>query len=162
MFTSEEYANIIGVLNDGLEKTGILKGAPQWGERVLARENQITLAAIGVDATPEAKAVWDPARKKRSKLRRFLKKRLTGFDIRISGRTAIDITRQGIDKAHGVRWLAEHIGVETKEMLFIGDDLKPGGNDAVVIPTGVRTREVSGPKQTARIIKELCTLCEVG
>jgi len=61
-----------------------------------------------------------------------------------------------------VRWLAEHIGVETKEMLFIGDDLKPGGNDAVVIPTGVRTREVSGPKQTARIIKELCTLCEVG
>ena len=60
-----------------------------------------------------------------------------------------------------MRWLAKHIGVGTKEMLFIGDDLKPGGNDAVVIPTGVRTREVSGPQQTARIIKELCTLCEV-
>jgi len=162
VFTADEYANIVGVLNDGLKKTGILKGAPQWGERILARENQVTLAAIGVDATPEAKAAWDPTRKKRAKLRRFLKKRLAGFDIRISGRTAIDITRQGIDKAHGVRWLAEHIGVETKEMLFIGDDLKPGGNDAVVIPTGVRTREVSGPKQTARIIKELCTLCEVG
>ncbi len=161
VFTPDEYANVIGVLKEGLEKTGMLKGAPQYGERILARENQVTLAAIGVDATPEAKAAWDPTRKKRAKLRRFLKKRLPGFDIRISGRTAIDITRQGIDKAHGVRWLADHIGVNTKEMLFIGDDLKPGGNDAVVITTGVRTREVSGPKQTARIVKELCALCEV-
>jgi membrane-associated protein len=161
VFTAHEYANIVTILKEGLEKTAILKGAPQYGERVLARENQVTLAAIGVDATAEAKAAWDPTRKKRAKLRRFLKKKLPGFDIRISGRTAIDITRQGIDKAHGVRWLAEHIGVDTKEMLFIGDDLKPGGNDAVVIPTGIRTHEVSKPEQTTRIIKELCALCEV-
>lgn len=161
VFTADEYAKVVAVLKEGLERTGILKGAPQHGERILARENQVTLAAIGVDATPEAKAAWDPTRRKRAKLRRFLKKRLSGFDIRISGRTAIDITRHGIDKAYGVRWLAEHIGVRTKDMLFIGDDLKPGGNDAVVIPTGVRTREVSGPQQAARIIKELCTLCEV-
>jgi len=161
MFTTEEFGTVIGALNEGLEKTGIIKDAPQWGDRILARESQVTLAALGVDAPAEEKARWDPMRRKRNKLRRFLKRKLKGFDVRVSGRTAMDITKKGIDKAHGVRWLAKELALETKEMLFIGDDLRKGGNDAVVIPTGVRTREVRNPKDAARIIKELCSLCSV-
>ncbi|MBI4068285.1 HAD hydrolase family protein, partial [Candidatus Kaiserbacteria bacterium] len=112
---------------------------------------------LGVDAPAEKKRVWDPDRAKRAKLKAFLDKRLSrfSFDIRISSRTAIDITNSGIDKALGVRWLAERLGVEPKEMLFVGDDLKPHGNDAIVIPTGIQIRETSGPEETARIIEEI-------
>lgn len=159
-FTNEEFKEIVSTLEEGIRKTGICDDAPQWGERILARKNQVTFAGIGVDAPAPEKRAWDPDRSKRSKLKKFLDERLRGFDIRISSRTAIDITKSGVDKARGVRWLAKHIGVEPKAMLFVGDDLKPGGNDAMVIPTEIKTRQTSGPEETARIIEELCTACK--
>ncbi|MBI4133206.1 HAD hydrolase family protein, partial [Candidatus Uhrbacteria bacterium] len=124
-------------------------------ERILARDTQVTLAAVGIDAPAEVKGAWDPDRAKRIKLKQYLDPFLPDYDVRISSRTAIDITRKGVDKAEGVRWFAKHLGLETREMLFVGDDLGPGGNDAMVIPTGVRTRQTSGPDETERIIGEL-------
>ncbi|MBI2612866.1 HAD-IIB family hydrolase [Candidatus Kaiserbacteria bacterium] len=156
-FTREEFDAAVAAVSEGIEKTGIVEGAPQWGERIVARENQITFAGIGVDAPADKKRAWDPDRAKRAKLKAFLDEKLAGFDfdIRVSSRTAIDITKTGINKALGVRWLAKHLGVEPKDMLFVGDDLKPHGNDAVVIPTGIQIRETSGPEETAAIIEEL-------
>ena len=40
-------------------------------------------------------------------------------------------------------------------MLYLGDALYAGGNDSVVIPTGIQTRQVNGPDDTAGIIDEL-------
>lgn len=156
-FTKQEFDAAVKAVSEGMEKTGILKDMPQWGERVVARDTQITFAGLGVDAPAEEKRAWDPDRTKRAKLKAFLDEKLAGFDfdIRISSRTAIDITKAGINKALGVRWLAEHLGLEPKDMLFVGDDLGERGNDAVVIPTGIQVRETSGPEETAAIIEEL-------
>jgi hypothetical protein len=38
-------------------------------------------------------------------------------------------------------------------MLFVGDALYPGGNDAPVRETGVRSIEVDGPRQTRCVIE---------
>ncbi len=160
-FSKEEFDTVVSTLEDGIKQTRICEGTQQYGERILARENQVTLAAIGIDASAELKASWDPDRRKRNKLRRFLKKRLRHFDVRVSGRTAIDITHKGVDKALGVKWLAEHLDILPTDMLFVGDDLGRGGNDAMVIPTGIHTREVSGPTETAKVLEELLTLCKV-
>jgi len=160
-FTSEQYDRAIRALADGMEKTGIVKDAPEWGDRVLARDSQITFAGLGVDAPADKKVVWDPDRVKRTELKAFLDPLLPDLDIRISSRTAIDITKRGVDKASGVRWLAEKLGLEPREMLFVGDDLKDGGNDAMVVPTGIRTRQVSGPSETAEVIEELIRACNV-
>ncbi len=156
-FTKEEFDAVVSALNEGIEKTGIVEGAPQWGDRVHARDAQVTFAGLGVDAPAEEKREWDPDRAKRAKLKTFLDEKLAHLplDIRISSRTAIDITKKGINKALGVRWFAEHLGLEPKDMLFVGDDLKPGGNDAIVIPTGIQTQETSGPDKTAEIIEHL-------
>ena len=40
-------------------------------------------------------------------------------------------------------------------MLYVGDALEEGGNDSVVIPTGVKTQEVFGPEETAKVIEEI-------
>ncbi len=161
-FGKQEFDAAVAAVTEGIEKTGIVKGEPQWGERILARENQITFAGLGVDAPAEKKRVWDPDRAKRAKLKAFLDKRLSrfSFDIRISSRTAIDITKTGIDKALGVRFLAERLHLDPSEMLFVGDDLRPHGNDAIVIPTGIQTRETSGPEETARISEEIIATLE--
>lgn len=156
-FSNEEFGAIVASLDEGIKATDIVDDAPQWGERVLARDAQVTFAGLGVDAPAADKRAWDPERKKRAVLKKFLDGKLAHLplDIRISSRTAIDITKKGVDKALGVRWLAEHLGIEPRDMLFVGDDLGPHGNDCVVIPTGIATRHTSGPEETARIIEEL-------
>ncbi|OGG79676.1 hypothetical protein A3A39_01750 [Candidatus Kaiserbacteria bacterium RIFCSPLOWO2_01_FULL_54_13] len=159
-FKKKEFDTVVATLTEGMERTGIVKDAPQWGERILARDAQVTFAGLGIDAPADKKAAWDPERVKRATLKKFLDERLKGFDVRISSRTAIDITKTGVDKAYGVRWLAAHLRVSTPHMLFVGDDLAPGGNDAMVIPTGIQTRETSGPEETAKILKELITACK--
>jgi len=158
-FTKEEYDRALAVLEEGMEVTGIVRDTPQWGDRILARDAQITFAGLGIDAPAAEKSAWDPTRAKRATLKKFLEERLSNFDVRISSRTAIDITKKGVDKAYGVRWLAEKLGVEPKEMLFVGDDLREGGNDAMVIPTGIQTKQVASTDETAEVIEEVVELC---
>jgi phosphomannomutase len=156
-FTKEDYEKIVRTLKEGIEKTGVGTEEPHWGERIVARETQVTFAGIGVDAPGDKKRAWDPDRKKRAVLKTFLDEKLGGMpiDIRISSRTAIDITQSGVNKAEGVKWFAAHLRVEPREMLFVGDDLGEGGNDAMVIPTGIETLQVAHPDETADIIENL-------
>jgi phosphomannomutase len=159
-FTKEEHGKIMRACKEAIGETGVLKDAPRWGDLFLSRDTQITFSGLGVDAPKDAKREWDNDSSKRTKLKKALDEKLAGLDIRISGRTAIDITRAGIDKAYGVRWLAKHLGFAPSEMLFVGDALFPGGNDAIVIPTGIQTVEVAGPHETAEVIDSIISMCE--
>lgn len=158
-FTKKEYEEIMRAFNEAIEETGVLKGAPRWGDLFLARDTQITFAGLGVDAPKEEKAAWDSDSSKRGKLKNLLDKKLAGLDIRISGRTAIDITRKGVDKAYGVKWFAERLGAEPSEMFFVGDALGPDGNDAIVIPTGIATIEVADPHEMTEVIDGILSAC---
>ena len=66
-----------------------------------------------------------------------LRQRLPGLAINMGGATSIDITREGVDKAYGLKKLAEHSGVALDEMIFIGDAIFPGGNDYPAMTLGV-------------------------
>jgi hypothetical protein len=46
-------------------------------------------------------------------------------------------------------------------MLYVGDALYPGGNDEVVILTGVQTRAVANPTETETIIDEILAACSI-
>lgn len=158
-FTENESETIIRLVKEGLVETAITEDAPLYGDQFLARDTQITFSAIGTYAPAEEKAIWDPQGAKRDKLIRFLEPKLPEFNIMKGGRTAIDITRKGIDKAYGVKWLAKHLGFEARDMLFVGDELSSGRNDACVIPTGIQTMEVAGPHETAKVIDEILSSC---
>jgi hydroxymethylpyrimidine pyrophosphatase-like HAD family hydrolase len=82
-------------------------------------------------------------------------RRLPDFEIRANATTSIDITRKGVTKAYGVRQLVELAGVSVAEILYIGDALNEGGNDSVVIETGVHAHEVFGPEETAALIRDV-------
>jgi len=73
----------------------------------------------------------------------------------MGGETTIDITKKGITKAYGLRKLAEFTSIPLTEMIYVGDALQEGGNDSVVIETGVQTRSVSGPQDTEAFIQQL-------
>jgi len=75
--------------------------------------------------------------------------------VHAAGFTTIDITRRGIDKAYGIRQIEKYLHIPIGTMLFIGDALYRGGNDAPAKKTGVQTIAVSGPKDTIAIIKKI-------
>lgn len=128
---------------------------PDPRAKIIDRGVQVAYAAIGLDASLEDKKSWDPDQEKRRAMKAQLDVLLPDYEVLIGGMTTIDITKKGINKAYGVRWMAERLRCEPHEMLYIGDALYPGGNDHVVIETGVQTRQVANPEDTERVIDEL-------
>ncbi len=127
--------------------------ANTWGPILEDRGSQITFSALGQDAPVDAKRAWDPTGAKKESLRAAVAELLPGLEVRSGGSTSIDITREGIDKAYGMRKLAGLTGIPLERMLFIGDRLDPGGNDYPVKAMGVRTVSVDGWEDTAALVE---------
>lgn len=152
-FTPSERDRIIGEIQEALAE-GLLPLPPKtWGQQIEDRGAEITFSALGQNAPPEEKEKWDPTHEKRKPLYEVLLKRLPEFSVALNATTSIDITRKGINKAYGIKRLAELTGISVAEMLYVGDALDEGGNDAVVIDSGVRTHAVFGPRETAALIE---------
>ncbi len=157
--TDEERSRIKRAVLETVATSNLLAGTAPFGEQLLDREAQVAYTHVGVDAPVEVKRTWDPDGSKRMYLWSTLKEKLPEFEILMGGTTTIDITRKEVNKAYGVRWFAEHLNVPPAEMLYVGDALYEGGNDFVVIPTGIKTRRVSGPEETPQVIEEILTTC---
>jgi hypothetical protein len=123
-----------------------------WGPILEDRGSQVTFSALGQNAPVDAKRAWDPTGSKKESLRAATAPLLPGLEVRSGGSTSIDITREGIDKAYGMRKLAELTGIPLDRMLFIGDRLDEGGNDYPVKAMGVRTFAVDGWQDTAEFV----------
>ena len=156
-FTHEEKEHIMSVLAHALDEVGLSQAPVRvWGERVEDREAEIAFSPLGQQAPLKEKELWHETHNDtRKKLHETLLRELPEFANATGGLTTIDITRKGITKAYGIEELATMSGIPISEMLYVGDALKEGGNDAVVIPTGVKTHEVSGPSETAKLIEEI-------
>ena len=157
-FDTFEKGRIMQAIKESLVETGLdtIPGRlPEWGEQIEDRGAQITFSALGQKTPVEIKKQWDPTREKRRPLYNALLRRLSDFSIGLNATTSIDITRKGINKAYGIRQLITLTEISVSEMLYVGDALEEGGNDAVVKETGVRTKQVFGPDDTARLISSI-------
>ncbi len=158
-FTPREKEIIMQALTVALKEVGLSEN-PQdvWGERIEDREAQISFSPLGQLAPLHAKEVWrtehEPIRKK---LETQLIQLLPDCSVAEGGLTTIDITRKGITKAYGIERLSELTGVSIGDMLYVGDALDEGGNDSVVIKTGIKTHAVLGPQETAALIQSVTT-----
>jgi phosphomannomutase len=154
-FSGDEKAQILQALDEALKESGFVQPAQLWGEQVEDRGAEITFSALGQQAPIEEKKKWDEDKTKRMPLYTLLVQKLPEFSVAVNATTSIDITRKGTNKAYGVRRLAEMLGVPVTDMVYVGDALGTGGNDAVVIETGVPTHAVSGPSDTEKFIREI-------
>lgn len=152
-------ARIKKAITDAVNSLEVFRDIPHYGEQMIDKGSQIAYTHVGVDAPKAVKDSWDPDGSKRGLLWKTLKESLPEFEVLMGGVTTIDITRKDVNKSHGVRWLSKKLTIPVQEMLYVGDALYPGGNDAVVIPTGIQTISVSGPAETEKIIDELLNVC---
>ena len=153
--SAEERARIHQAIVAAVEQTGVLAGLQRFGEQFVDRKAAVAFSCTGWLVPKELRDSWDPGNKRRSVLRERLATQLPEYEVMMGGATTVDVTKQGINKAFGIRWLCEHTKIAPEDMLYIGDSLFPGGNDYIVIGTGVQTRATSGPEETLRIIDEL-------
>jgi len=158
-FNPDEKKKIVNALTQALAMADY-PAERMWGEAVEDRGSQITYSALGQQAPLDAKLKWDPDFVKRKKIKTFLDALIPEFSVRMGGATSIDITKQGIDKAYGIRKLRDVLGISLQEMIYIGDALFPGGNDYPVKKASVICIQVKGPDETRLVIKTLITLMD--
>ena len=150
----EERARIISILEDTINHFN-LKPKKQWGDLIEDRKTQITYSGLGQEASPELKKEWDPTREKRTSIVNYIENKIGNYSIGIGGMTSIDITNVGIDKAYGIKKIEEYFDIPIERMVFVGDALQEGGNDAPARTTGVDCVEVSGPEDTKKYIESI-------
>ena len=124
------------------------------GEIIEDRYSQMTISALGQQATPEEKYAWaDKYKDVRSVYRDKVAELLPDLEVRIGGTTSTDVTLPGIDKAYGMVKLIQAISISKDEILFIGDKLEEGGNDYPVKAMGIDTIAVGHQEDTAYVIE---------
>ena len=150
-----EKKKIMRAFADAFAATKYVPPKKLWGKTIEDRGSQITFSALGQKAPVKAKAAWNKKNDVRPALMKIMQKELSKFEVRRGGLTSIDVTQKGIDKAYGVRQIEKVLKISIKDMVFIGDALYPGGNDAAAKKTGVQTIAVKGPTDTIKIIKKI-------
>lgn len=151
--SDDEKLRAIDALTSQAQALGLWE-SDTWGEIIEDRGSQVTFSALGQQAPVDAKKAWDPSGEKKNALRTAVAELLPDLEVRSGGSTSVDITRKGIDKAYGMRKLAEQTGFTLDEMLFVGDRLDPEGNDYPVLALGVTCRAVTGWEDTADFLDE--------
>lgn len=147
----EEKHRAMTAVEDEAKRLG-LWAVDTWGPALEDRGSQITFSALGQQAPLDAKKAWDPTGDKKNRLRAAVQDRVPDLEVRSGGSTSVDITRQGIDKAYGMRRLAELTGIPFEDTVFVGDRLDPDGNDYPVKALGIPTIAVTGWEDTVQVI----------
>ncbi|KND48157.1 MAG: phosphomannomutase [Parcubacteria bacterium C7867-006] len=150
--SDEERRDIIQAFKDSINESGLdLEGA--YGEILEDRGTQVTFSGRGQNAPIDAKNSWDPDRTKRQILVDLLKSKIPNFDIRMGGMSSIDVTRLGVDKAYAIGKIKSLLNVNDDDIVFVGDALYKGGNDAPVKKTNVDYIQEDGPNETLELLK---------
>lgn len=151
IFNEEEKAYIMQMLANSVD-TFLEKPAKTYGETIEDRGSQITFSALGQEAPIEEKEHWDPDQKKRLLVAYDLQSKLPECEVRVGGKTSIDITKKGMDKAYGIKKLATHLSLPLEEILYIGDAIYEGGNDYAAKQLGLECVQVKDEVETLGLI----------
>lgn len=151
--TEAQKKKIVDALEKVSKELGLWVENPA-GEIIEDRGSQITMSALGQQATPEDKYAWAETFKDiRPILRDKVAELLPDLEVRIGGTTSTDVTMIGIDKAYGMKKLIEALDISQDEILFVGDKLDEGGNDYPVKAMGIDTIAVEKWEDTAYVLE---------
>ena len=127
----------------------------EYGIQIENRGPQVTFSGCGQEAPISVKEKWDPDMSLRTRVAEYLRPLLPEFEVRVAGMTSVDVTKKGFDKAYAVRKILSHWNFETRDVLYVGDALYPGGNDELAATVGEPTYKVKDPAETEKVLRKL-------
>lgn len=156
--SDEQRAKIKQAFQQAFTDIGYHHPEKVYGEVIEDRGTQITFSALGQQAPIELKDAYKGSQQdRRWEIVGRLKEYLPEFEIKVPGKSSIDVTMKGIDKGYGVHEMEKHLGIDVSKMVFVGDALYEGGNDEPVKRTGIEAIPVEGPEDTKKLIREWIT-----
>jgi phosphomannomutase len=161
--SKNEWHTIRKAFADTLREIHYIAPKKTYGKVLENRGTQVTFSALGQDVVAvlgkrglRLKEEWKSKNTPlKLKIARIVQKKLPNLEVHPSAFTSIDITKKGIDKAYGVRQIKKTLKIPIGKMLFVGDALYRGGNDAAAKRTGIDCMAVKGPAETKEIIEKL-------
>lgn len=92
----------------------------------------ITFPILGTKADIEDKLSFDPDRSKRRKIYDDVKAHFSDYVVFVGGSSSFDMAPAPRDKAYALSEYCRERGIAHNEVVYVGDDYGPGGNDESV------------------------------
>lgn len=96
----------------------------------------VTFALLGTKAAPADKLAFDPDRSRRRALYAEVCALFPDFKVFVGGSSSFDMAPAPFDKAYALERLCAARGLAKDDILYVGDDYGPGGNDEAVLLAG--------------------------
>jgi len=92
----------------------------------------VTIPLLGTKAKQEDKLAFDPDRTKRRAFYEEVKELFNDFIVFVGGSSSFDMTPAPYNKAYALAQYCKEHGLAHDEVVYVGDDYGPGGNDESV------------------------------
>ena len=92
----------------------------------------VTFPVLGTKAKQEDKLAFDPDRSKRRAIYEDVKQVFSDYVVFVGGSSSFDMAPAPYNKAYALAKYCESRGIAHDEVVYVGDDYGPGGNDESV------------------------------
>ena len=92
----------------------------------------VTIPLLGTKAKSEDKLAFDPDRSKRRAIYEEVKELFSDYIVFVGGSSSFDMAPAPYNKAYALAQYCEDYGIAHDEVVYVGDDYGPGGNDESV------------------------------
>ncbi len=115
----------------------------------------VTFPILGTDATLEEKLAFDPDRSKRRAILADVQQVFSDYTVCIGGTSSFDMAPAPYNKAYALnRYCAEH-GISHDEVVYVGDDYGPGGNDEPIYQADYHYIEIDHYLDFPKLMQQL-------
>lgn len=113
----------------------------------------LTFPLLGTKAAIEDKLKADPTRMIRQAALDEVRKRFSGYTVFVGGSSSFDIVPLPYKKSFALEKYAANTGLGINEILYVGDDWGPGGNDEDVYACGIPFVHVDDYRRVGELLR---------
>ena len=115
----------------------------------------VTFPILGTEAIAEDKLAFDPDRKKRRAIYDEVKSVFADYTVFVGGSSSFDMAPFPFNKAYALAKYCEEHGIAHDEVVYIGDDYGPGGNDESVYVSNFNYLTIDNYEDFPEVVREL-------
>ena len=115
----------------------------------------VTFPVLGTKAKQEDKLAFDPDRKKRRAIYEDVKQVFSDYIVFVGGSSSFDMTPAPYNKAYALDRYCQIHGFKHDEVVYVGDDYGPGGNDESVYLSDFNYIEIDNYLDFPKLMEQL-------
>ncbi len=115
----------------------------------------VTIPLLGTKANAEDKLAFDPDRSKRRAIYQEVKDLFSDYIVFVGGTSSFDMTPAPYNKAYAIAQYCQERGIAHEEVVYVGDDYGPGGNDESVYLSDFHYLPIDDYREFPKVVEAL-------